>query len=175
MLNALRRNRGKARLTAALHAALNAQARQPAFFLTYGVADTIDGRFDMVALHAWMVLSRLKAAGRQDVADSLTDTLFAAFNTALRELGTGDMGLGPRMKKLGNALNGRVLAYDAAKDEAALADAVRRNVYRGEPGHEAAARALARYALAARARLEQGDIASGALDFGPVPPTWNEP
>ncbi|MEI9886724.1 MAG: ubiquinol-cytochrome C chaperone family protein [Rhizomicrobium sp.] len=173
MLNALRRNSGKAKVTAALHAALNAQARQPAFFLACGVADTVDGRFDLVALHAWMVLSRLKAAGRNDLAESLIDALFAAFDTALRELGTGDMGMGPRMKKLGSALNGRVLAYEQAADEAAFTDAVLRNVYRGEPGHEAAARALARYARAARERLEHGDLAAGDIDFPPVPVAWD--
>lgn len=172
MLNVLRRNSAKARVIAVLHEALNAQARQPAFFLAYGVADSLDGRFDMVALHAWMVLSRLRALGRADLADGLTDTLFASFNVALRELGAGDMGLGPRLKKLGNALNGRVLAYEAAKDETAFAEAVVRNVYRGEPGHAAAAAALARYALGARAHLDAGDPSSGTVDFPPVPPTF---
>ena len=170
MLNALRRNAQKTRIVDALHAALNVRARVAVFFREYGVADTIDGRFDMLALHAWMVLSRLRAAGRADLADGLTDALFAAFDTALRELGTGDMGMGPRIKKLGNALNGRVQAYEsAAADEAAFADAVVRNVYRGEAGHETAALSLARYARAARAHLEQGDLTGGEVDFGPAP------
>ena len=169
MLNALRRKAQNSRIVESLHAALNAQARLAVFFQDYGVADTIDGRFDMLALHAWMVLSRLNAAGREDLADGLTDTLFAAFDAALRDLGTGDMGMGPRIKKLGNALNGRVVAYEAAaSDEAAFAEAVLRNVYRGEAGHEREARSMARYAIAARAALN--DLTGGEVEFVAVPP-----
>lgn len=169
MLNALRRKAQTVREVQDLYDALNVRARAPVFFTHFAVADTIDGRFDLVALHAWMVLSRLKALGRAEAAESLTDTIFEAFHVALRELGTGDMGMGPRLKKLRDALNGRMLAYEAAKDEAAFAEALVRNVYRGEAGHEEQARALARYALGARAKLEQGDLAT--LDFGPLPTT----
>ncbi|HEY4941808.1 MAG TPA: ubiquinol-cytochrome C chaperone family protein [Rhizomicrobium sp.] len=171
MLNALRRSSQKARLVQDLNAALTRQARQPAFFRDYDVADTIDGRFDMLALHAWMVFGRLKTAGLEDVAQGLSNAIFIAFDEALRDLGTGDMGLGPRMKKLGNAFNGRMQAYEAAADEAALAAALLRNVYRGEAGHERAAQALARYARGARAQLERCDPARGELDFGAVPTT----
>ena len=171
MLNALRRSSQKARLVQALHGALTRQARQPAFFRDFGVADTIDGRFDMMALHAWMVFGRLKTAGLEDVAQALANAIFIAFDEALRDLGTGDMGMGPRMKKLGNAFNGRMLAYEGAADEAALAEAILRNVYRGEAGHHEAALALARYAHGARAHLERCDPARGELDFGAVPTT----
>ncbi|HUO90591.1 MAG TPA: ubiquinol-cytochrome C chaperone family protein [Rhizomicrobium sp.] len=170
MLNMLRRTSPKARLVAALNARVNAQARQPAFFRDLGVADTIDGRFDMVALHAWLAFGRLKAAGMADIAQQLSNAIFVGFDEALRDLGNGDMGMGPRMKKLGNAFNGRLHAYEAAAgDETALADAILRNVYRGAAGREAAARTIARYALSARERLMQGDPADGVLEFGPVP------
>ena len=172
MLNVLRRNSQKARLVQGLYAALTRQARLPVFFREYGVADTIDGRFDMVALHAWLALGRLKAAGLEEVAQGLSNAIFVAFDEALRDLGTGDMGLGPRMKKLGNAFNGRMQAYEGAADEGALAEAIIRNVYRGEAGHEAAALGLARYGFAARTYLEQSDPAQGALDFGPVITTF---
>jgi cytochrome b pre-mRNA-processing protein 3 len=169
MLNILRRTSPAARQAHTLYAALAAAARRPAFFLDYGVADTIDGRFDMVALHAWLVLGRLSAAGRPDLAQALSNTIFIAFDEALRDLGNGDMGMGPRMKKLGNAFNGRCQAYEAAAgDEAALADAIFRNVHRGEAGREERAAKLARYVLAARTHLETQDPAATALDF-PVP------
>jgi len=173
MLNILRRASPSVRLVQSLHAALVDAARQPVFFREYGVADTIDGRFDMVALHGWMVLGRLRTAGRSDLAQALSDAIFVAFDEGLRDLGNGDMGMGPRMKKLGNAFNGRLHAYEAAAgDEAALADAIHRNVYRGVPGREQAAAALARYALDARARLETRDPLRDPLEFGPVPTTF---
>ncbi len=174
MLNILRRASPTVRLVQALHAALVNAARQPVFFREYGIADTIDGRFDMVALHGWLVLDRLRSAGRTELAQALSDAIFVAFDEALRDLGNGDMGMGPRMKKLGNAFNGRLHAYEAAgADEAALADAIARNAYRGEPGHDSAARALAHYALAARARLEARDPVQDPLEFGPVPTTFD--
>ncbi|HWD25535.1 MAG TPA: ubiquinol-cytochrome C chaperone family protein [Rhizomicrobium sp.] len=172
MLNLLRRTSPATRRAQSLHANLVGAARRPVFFLDLGVADTIDGRFDMVALHAWLVLGRLGTAGQGEVAQALMNTIFVAFDEALRDLGNGDMGMGPRMKKLGNAFNGRCQAYDAAAgdaaagDETALSEAMLRNVYRGEEGHAAQAARLARYAIAARAKLEAQDPAAGPLDFG---------
>jgi cytochrome b pre-mRNA-processing protein 3 len=155
------------RLAQTLHADLAAAARRPVFFQGLGVADTIDGRFDMVALHAWLVLGRLAAAGRTDVAQALSNAIFVAFDEALRDLGNGDMGMGPRMKKLGDAFNGRCQAYEAAADdEAALMAAIARNIYRGEPGHGEQAARLARYVQAARAKLAGQDPATGTVDFG---------
>lgn len=170
MLNILRRKAPQKRLVRDLHAALVAASRRPGFFRELAVADTIDGRFDMVALHAWLALVRLRAAGMGDTAQALSDTIFVAFDEALRDLGNGDMGMGPRMKKLGNAFNGRLQAYEAAADEAALAEAILRNVYRGAEDKADAARALSRYAIAARARLDSCDPATGQLEFGPVEP-----
>lgn len=172
MLKVPRRTSPKIRIVPALHAAMVAAARQPVFFREYGVADTIDGRFDMVALHGWLVLGRLRSEGQGEIAQALSDAIFVAFDEALRDLGNGDMGMGPRMKKLGNAFNGRLIAYEtAADDEAALRDAIHRNVYRSAKGSEPQAGAMARYAFAARARLNSCDLLAGFLDFGPVPTT----
>ena len=95
----------------------------------------MDGRFDLVALHAWLVLERLKAAGMDAAAQALTDILFVGFDEALREQGTGDMGMGRRMKAFANAFFGRLAAYGGATDEA---DAGRKrwpsNVWRGARG-----------------------------------------
>jgi cytochrome b pre-mRNA-processing protein 3 len=172
MLNILRRTSPKARLVRDLYSALNAAARRPVFYREYGVADTIDGRFDLLALHAWLVLSRLETAGHAELSRALSDAIFIGFDEALRDLGNGDMGMGPRMKKLGNAFNGRLLAYEAAAgDEAALAEAILRNIYRGEAGHEAQARGVAGYATFARLELQKFDPAAGHLEFPAVPTT----
>ncbi|MGZ5937656.1 MAG: ubiquinol-cytochrome C chaperone family protein [Rhizomicrobium sp.] len=169
MLNALRRNSEKARLVRALYGVLTAQARQPVFFKDFGVADSIDGRFDMVALHAWLVFGRLRACGMGDVAHGLSDALFVGFDEALRDLGAGDMGMGRKIKQMGDAFNGRMQAYSAASGEAALADAIHRNVYRGEANRKDESLALARYALTARACLDACDPRLGILNFGPLP------
>jgi len=171
MLNILRRGSPEARLARTLYEAVAKQARQPVFFRDLAVEDTIDGRFDMLALHAWLAFGRLRACGMDEVARKLSDTIFTGFDEALRDLGNGDMGMGPRMKKLGLAFNGRMHAYEGAKDEAEMAEAIGRNVYRGREGMERQARILARYSFAAREHLKLSNPAHGMLDFGALSPT----
>jgi cytochrome b pre-mRNA-processing protein 3 len=169
MLNALRRRSETDSLVRHLQAALNVRAREPVFFREFGAEDTLDGRFDLLALHAWLVLSRLEKQGRHDVAKRLADSLFVGFDEALRDIGAGDMGMGRRIKKLADAFNGRMVAYEGASDAAALADAMERNIYRGRTGHEIQARTLADYAMRARLHLAQQDLTQGTADFGALP------
>ena len=169
MLKALRRNSHRAKLVRSLYAALNSQARQRIFFAAFGVADSLDGRFDLVALHAWLVFERLKAEELSDVAHALSDAIFVGFDEALRDLGAGDMGMGRKIKQMGHGFNGRVLAYGAARDETELSEAILRNVYRGDENRAREALGLARYAIAARSRMAACNIAEGELDFGRLP------
>ena len=168
MLNLLRKSAARKEFAARLETQLAARARDPFFFRVLNVPDTVDGRFDLVALHGWLVLERLKALGMDAAAQSFTDLLFIGFDEALREQGTGDMGMGRRMKAFANAFFGRLSAYSSAKDETMMAEALARNVWRGKPVDEHA-RVLARYVAGARAELAAGDMAAGQLNFGPLP------
>lgn len=168
MLNLLRKSAARKEFAARLESQLVARAREPFFFRTLNVPDTVDGRFDMVTLHGWMALERLKAAGLDAEAQALTDTLFISFDEALREQGTGDMGMGRRMKAIANAFFGRLTAYSGAKEENALAEALAKNVWRGAIVDDRA-RLLADYVASARASLGRSDLAMGQLDFGPLP------
>lgn len=153
----------------ALTAAISERARDPLFFRDLAVADSFDGRFDMVTLHAWLVLERLETAGERDVAQAFTDALFVGFDEALRDQGAGDMGIGRRMKSIADAFYGRLKAYGEAQDAETLRAALLRNVYRGNADHASQAGALARYAMAARAVVASENIADGRVDFGPLP------
>lgn len=166
MLNALRKSAGRRKHAESLLAALMERARRPEFFGPLGVADTMDGRFDLVTLHAWLVLKRLEAQGARDLAQDITDRLFIGFDEALRDLGVGDLGLGPRMKKFANAFYGRMQAYGAARSESDLADAILRNVYRGDEACAERAAKLAAYAWKARADLERVDLLKEPPNFG---------
>lgn len=168
MLNLLRKSAARKEFAARLEAQLVARARDPYFFRTLNVPDTVDGRFDLVALHGWLVLERLKGAGMDAIAQALTDGLFIGFDEALREQGTGDMGMGRRMKAIANAFFGRLAAYSGAKDATSLAEALARNVWRGASVDDRA-RALAGYVASARIALARADLAAGVLEFGPLP------
>ena len=90
------------------------QARQPKFYADMGVPDNVDGRFDMIALHVFLILRRLKQenARSQATAQALLDAMFTDMDRGLRELGAGDLGVGRRVKVMAKAFYGRVAAYD---------------------------------------------------------------
>ena len=117
-----------------LYHAIVAQARAPVFFAGFGVPDTFDGRFELIALHGYLVLNRLKAERPRTaaLAQDLFDVMFADFDRGLREMGVGDLGVGRQVKTMAQAFYGRIGAYDEgleADGPAPLAEALRRNLY----------------------------------------------
>jgi cytochrome b pre-mRNA-processing protein 3 len=143
------------------------QGRKPVFFREFGVPDTMDGRFDLLAFHAWLVLDQCEC--EPGLAQGLIDELFLHFDEALRQMGTGDIGMNRRLKTLAGAFYGRLQAYRAALDSVALTDAILRNLYRGAAERSREAAALATYAQSARSHLSASRLTRGELDFGPLP------
>ncbi len=117
----------------ALYGAVVEQARRPIFYRDLGVPDTLDGRFDMVVLHAFLVLRRLKAEGQAQgpVGQALFDLMFADMDASLREMGVGDLSVGKKVKQMATGFYGRVAAYEQGLEAgaAALGEALRRNLY----------------------------------------------
>jgi cytochrome b pre-mRNA-processing protein 3 len=168
MLNAIRRSAATRALSGRLEKQISARSRAPVFYSAFGVADSIDGRFDMLTLHAALVLERLDATpGARDLAQSLVDAIFVSFDEGLRQLGAGDVGMSRRMKKMAEAFFGRVQAYRDARDATALESVIARNIFRGQ--ETATVSALANYVVSARKHLETADPNEGTLDFGPLP------
>ncbi|MBB3065741.1 ubiquinol-cytochrome C chaperone family protein [Limibacillus halophilus] len=118
-----------------LYVAVVEQARNPVFYSDLGVPDSLDGRFELISLHTFLVLHRLKSeTGEAGLAigQGLVDLMFADMDQSLREMGVGDMGVGKRVKKMAEAFQGRVAAYSSAlvaDEETQLHDALRRNLF----------------------------------------------
>lgn len=167
MLNLRPKSDSTRRTAARLHDAVVTRSRTPVFYAELGVPDTVDGRFDLIALHAWMALEALQVAGLNDLSQALTDALFIGFDEGLRDLGVGDMGMNRRLRKIADAFYGRLKAYGESADEAEMTAALERNLFRGGDAPHAAR--IARYALAARGQAAASDLAEGAIDFGPLP------
>ena len=157
----------------AIHQALTHRARSAVFHSGFGVPDTIDGRFDLLALHAFLVMEALKTQGAlgDRLGAELANAIFSGFDEALRELGVGDMGISRRIKAMANAFYGRLEAYGGAGAEGALAAVVMRNLYRGDSGRGREAARLAHYIVRARRHLSQhaDELLAGHVDFGPLP------
>ena len=170
------RRREHKRIAANLYGRIVAQARRPAFYLGLGVPDTVDGRFEMVALHTFLVIRHLKGEGDADgrLAQALFDTMVADLDRGLREMGVGDLGVGKRVKKMVSAFFGRAAAYEAGLEsgDASLGAALRRNVYGTVAASDDDAAALTAYVRGEAARLDArpvGDTLGGRVDFGDPP------
>jgi cytochrome b pre-mRNA-processing protein 3 len=161
----------------ALYDAAVAQARSPVFYAALHVPDTLDGRFELIVLHGFLIMHRLKSepAPGPDLAQSLFDVMFADMDAALREMGAGDLGVGRRVKTMAKGFLGRVAAYESGLAEAAgpaLEAALRRNLYGTVEPDQAALAAMSGYIRAAVGGLAAqpgAAILAGEVRF-PAPP-----
>lgn len=155
----------------AIYEAVVAQARLPVFYGPLEVPDTVDGRFDMICLHAFLVMRRLKGEPKvAEVAQALFNTMFEDMEYSLREMGAGDLGVGKRVKSMAKAFYGRVAAYEAGLEagEDELREALTRNLYRAAaPESSTVARMAAYVAREDRALGSRGmdDIIAGNPGF----------
>ena len=162
----------------AIYGMIVTQAREPIFYRDLGVPDTVNGRFDLLLLHLWLLLRRLRtvAQGGVGLSQALFDRFCEDMDDNLREMGIGDQTVPKRMRAFGEAFYGRVQAYDQAIDTGveALAQAICKNILNGAGMDHA--RRLAAYAVVANAGL--GQIDDSALLLGsfrfPAPPAEDE-
>jgi cytochrome b pre-mRNA-processing protein 3 len=170
------------RIIRALYGMIVAQARSVAFYTSYGVPDTVEGRFELIVLHLVLLLRRLEGEGaaspdqsvRQSANPGLGQKLFDVFcqdlDGNLREMGVGDLAVPKRMRRFGEAFYGRRAAYSAAlagDDSQELEKALARNIFEVIGADERAAR-LARYTRAAANQLdaeEEGALMAGTVTF----------
>jgi cytochrome b pre-mRNA-processing protein 3 len=158
-----------------LFAAAARQARTPDFYLSGGIPDTPEGRFELYALHIILLLHRLKGEGAQasETAQALFDAFLRNLDDGLREMGVGDLSVGKKMRKLGEAFYGRVKSYDEAlaalPDQGPLRAVLTRTLFAG--GAAAPAQALSAYVVGAeRALAGQGtaELLSGQVRWPEV-------
>jgi len=159
----------------ALYSSAVAAAREPYFYQSLGVPDTLDGRFDLIALHAFLVIARLQALPEPGptLAQAVFDAMFSDMDINLREIGVSDLRVGKRVRAMWEAFHGRSKAYaEAVKagDPTALEAALTRNVWRGGAPDGAAA-ALARVVLVQAGHLAEqpaSALAAGEVRFLPA-------
>ena len=135
---------------AGLYGVIVAQARTPAFYADYGVADTPAGRFDMIVLHLVLFVRRLRGepAPIRALGQGVFDLFCRDMDHNFREMGIGDLAVPKHMRRVAEAFYGRAAAYDRAIEEAdedELAAALARNIFPESGAPSACARRLARY------------------------------
>jgi cytochrome b pre-mRNA-processing protein 3 len=156
--------------------AVVAQARRPEFFVSSGVPDTLDGRFELICLHAFLYLHRLKRepAPAGELGQMFFDAMFADFDRSLRELGTGDLSIGREVKKMAQSFYGRIQAYEQGLQDgdASLAAALSRNLFGTAPVAPGAVAVMSAYLRRQAVRLRgesRDELLRGRVSFGPPP------
>jgi cytochrome b pre-mRNA-processing protein 3 len=144
------------------------QARLPVFFTRFGVPDTLDGRFELICLHAFLYLHRLKSEHPQAaaVSQAFFDAMFADMDRGLREMGTGDLSIGRHVKRMAQGFYGRIRAYQDGlddDDDAVLRGAVARNLF-GTIGESAGATSAVANYIRCAARVLACQSVTGLLD-----------
>lgn len=144
-----------------IYGTIVAQTRDPLFYKHLEVPDTVDGRFDLLILHLWLVLRRLRKVTRGvELSQALFDHFCNDMDANLREMGVGDLAVPRRMRAFGEAFYGRTAAYDLAWEagEGQLAEALQKNIFSGRQSE--GARRLASYAGSVAASLDALDETS---------------
>jgi len=163
---------------ASLYGTIVAQARKPAFYQSFDVPDTVNGRLEMILLHVVLLLRRLAATdragapgqstlGQATLGQAIFDLFCRDMDANLREMGVGDLSVPREMRRIGEAFYGRQAAYCAAldsEDPGMLDAALARNIIGSSEGSDK----LADYVRAAVRALAAQDIAElcrGELQF----------
>ncbi len=173
-LKGLFKRKGPRGAAAALYARAVEQGRRAEFYARLGVPDTLDGRFEMIALHVFLLLHRLKHDGEAaELAQALFDVMFDDMDQSLRQIGVGDLSVGKRVKAMARALYGRCAAYEAGLDagDASLAEALRRNLFGTARPTQMQLELICSYVRREAASLTMQPAATlpSRLAFGPPP------
>ncbi len=151
-----------------------AQARQPEFYRDWEIPDSAIGRFDLIALHGFLILHRLKeeTAARRFAA-AYSEAIFDDMDRNLREMGVGDLSVGKKVRKLAEGFFGRAAAYEKAlaADDENLCAVLRRNLYAEEGPESDTIKKLADYVRRCVTVLAEQDVSAlteGRVDFAPL-------
>lgn len=156
VLDWLRSRTPQGRKASELYGSIVALARAPQLYLSAGVPDTPNGRYEMVVLHTAFALQALKRENERGANEGLSRALVERFVTdmddSLRQLAVGDMSVPRKVKKAAAGLKERAARYSAAAAEtdavAAMRQVLTAHIWPEGAPAEGDVTALATYAVA---------------------------
>lgn len=177
MLDWFMRQSREKRTAHKIYGSIVTQARAAVFYAELGVPDTLEGRFEVLVLHLFLILQRLQADGERGAAVSqeLVDLFVSDMDTTFRELGIGDASVPKRVRNTAKVFQTRLRAYQEAATDADLArlsgvveTTVFADVADAPARHVSGITAYALTAVAHLARQPLADLEAGRLDL-PLP------
>ena len=128
-----KKNRDVIKLSGILYKLIVEQARTKAFYLDLKVPDTIDGRFELIVLHFFLLERRIDKKIKKDqlIYKELLEIMYKDFDMSLREMGVGDLSVGKKIYHMTEAFSGRIVAYRNAskKNKTEVIKSLKKNVY----------------------------------------------
>jgi cytochrome b pre-mRNA-processing protein 3 len=107
-------------------------ARQPDYYTDFSIQDKVLGRFEVLALHLFLMLRRLKedtSALSRDISQEICDLFVADMDHSLRDARLSESKIDKNFKRFVEGFYGRLVAYDKGLEEGALDAAILKNVY----------------------------------------------
>lgn len=161
-----------------LYGMVVAAARQPAFYGPGRVADTPEGRFELVALHLFLLAERLTAdkPDGEELARHLIEAFVTDMDDCMREMGVGDLTVPKRVKRAAAVFYERsgayrdVLASNVAAGAADPLSDVIASALQGEQRSSLFSSDVAAYMRANHAMLtaaSASDVTAGNIAFAP--------
>lgn len=173
------RNRAEKRRSAnKLYSLAATHARHPEFYQSFQVPDSITGRYEMLCIHIYLLLERLRKDSSDDeLSQMLTEVMVKELERAYRDSGFRDLAIPKNIKRLVAGFYERAGAYKGGirqGNRRDLAEALNHYVYTGATTVDARAENLTNYMLAAYDALSQyriDDIENSNFIF--IPPEIN--
>ncbi len=162
MLTWLKQRSEQRRTARALYGSIVTQARQTDFYAIWGVPDTAEGRFEVLAMHLVLVLRRLgsSAAVAPRVPRLLNEIFVVDLDDALRELAVGDLAVPRQVKRAVAILHDRHALYGSAlegEEDRRLADAISARIGTLKAAGDLDTATICAYLREAARHLDQAD------------------
>lgn len=125
-------------------------SRNKVFYTKLNIPDTLDGRYDLLALFSIILTFALSRSGSKGVELSqiLFDKIFLDLDFSLRELGAGDAGVNIKIKDMIRSYMGRQKAYCDCFEKnnyIKLETRIIRNIFRNVDKYDNEPKLLAKY------------------------------
>ncbi len=94
-----KKNKEIVELCVTLYKLIVKQSRTKEFYLNLKIPDTIDGRFELVVLHFFLLERVLDKEIKKDqlIYKELLEIMYKDFDMSLREIGVGDLSVGKKI------------------------------------------------------------------------------
>jgi cytochrome b pre-mRNA-processing protein 3 len=129
-----KKNKEIVELCVTLYKLIVKQARTKEFYLNLKVPDTIDGRFELIILHFFLLERTLDKEIKKDqlIYKELLEIMYKDFDMSLREIGVGDLSVGKKIYQMTEAFSGRLFAYrkfNNKKNFSSMEKTIKKNIY----------------------------------------------